>query len=172
MSEPPYPLHPYIAGRIDVEYAAFYNQHLTDKQQVHLQPLAASRASGVLHLRRRPPLPPRRVARPGPRRPLLHPGRAPAPGRLARAALLPRRRLGPRQHRDGECRGHQPLCSRARCVVSVDYRLAPENLFPAAAVMCQRAVSRGSPAFRLQLLSVPVADNTADPSSNPSWADN
>lgn len=42
-----------------------------------------------------------------------------------------------------------------------------------AAVVCQRAVARAvSPPFRLQLLSVPVMDNTADTSNNPSWADN
>lgn len=42
-----------------------------------------------------------------------------------------------------------------------------------AAVVCQRAAARGGPpAFRLQLLSVPVMDNTADTSNNPSWARN
>lgn len=38
--------------------------------------------------------------------------------------------------------------------------------------MCQRAAVRGSPSFRLQLLSVPVTDNTADVSNNPSYAEN
>ena len=47
-TQPPYPLHESVVDRIDVEYAAFYNEHLLDKQQVHLQPLQASRASGVL----------------------------------------------------------------------------------------------------------------------------
>ena len=38
--------------------------------------------------------------------------------------------------------------------------------------MCQRAADRGSPKFLLQLLSVPVMDNTADPSNNVSWKEN
>lgn len=46
--QPPYPLHPTIASRIDPEYAAFYNEHVISKQQVHLQPISASRSSGVL----------------------------------------------------------------------------------------------------------------------------
>jgi len=38
--------------------------------------------------------------------------------------------------------------------------------------MCQRAAARGSPHFRLQLLSVPVMDNTADVTNTASWAEN
>lgn len=38
--------------------------------------------------------------------------------------------------------------------------------------MCQRAVARGSPHFSLQLLSVPVTDNTADVDNNESWREN
>ena len=38
--------------------------------------------------------------------------------------------------------------------------------------MCQRAADRGSPKFSLQLLSVPVMDNTADPTNNISWNEN
>ncbi|KAI1860020.1 uncharacterized protein JN550_011704 [Neoarthrinium moseri] len=45
-TEPPYPLHPSVIDRINPEYAAFYNEHLQDKQQVHLQPVEASRAGG------------------------------------------------------------------------------------------------------------------------------
>jgi acetyl esterase/lipase len=41
-----------------------------------------------------------------------------------------------------------------------------------AAIMCQRAADRGAPQFSLQLLSVPVMDNTADVSNNSSWAEN
>lgn len=46
-----------------------------------------------------------------------------------------------------------------------------------AAVVCQRVAARdgsggGPPPLRLQLLSVPVTDNTADAASNPSWAAN
>ena len=35
--------------------------------------------------------------------------------------------------------------------------------------MCQRSVLRGSPSFRLQLLSVPVMDNTAEVCSNKTY---
>ena len=41
-----------------------------------------------------------------------------------------------------------------------------------AAVMCQRAAVRGAPKFSLQLLSVPVADNTADATNTLSWEEN
>lgn len=41
-----------------------------------------------------------------------------------------------------------------------------------AAIMCQRAAARGSPSFSLQLLSVPVTDNTADISNNRSYSEN
>lgn len=46
--EPPYPLHPSVVNRIDPQYAAFYNKHIIQNQQVHLQPIEASRASGTL----------------------------------------------------------------------------------------------------------------------------
>lgn len=42
-----------------------------------------------------------------------------------------------------------------------------------AAVVCQRAVARGGPSnFLVQLLSVPVADNTADATNRASWREN
>jgi acetyl esterase/lipase len=41
-----------------------------------------------------------------------------------------------------------------------------------AAIMCQRAAARNGPKMLLQLLSVPVMDNTAEPSNNLSWKDN
>lgn len=46
--QPPYPLHPSVVPRLAPDYAAFYNQHIIDKQQVHLQSLEASRQSGTL----------------------------------------------------------------------------------------------------------------------------
>jgi acetyl esterase/lipase len=45
---PPYPLHPSVKDKLDPTYVEFYNKHLIDKQQVHLQAVAASRKSGVL----------------------------------------------------------------------------------------------------------------------------
>ncbi|KAL4886318.1 Alpha/Beta hydrolase protein [Aspergillus karnatakaensis] len=47
-NQPPYPLHPSVKDLLDPEYVDFYNAHIFDKQQVHLQPVAASRTSGVL----------------------------------------------------------------------------------------------------------------------------
>lgn len=46
--QPPYPLHPSVSGRIDPEYAGFYDRHIKNQQQVHLQPIEKSRASGTL----------------------------------------------------------------------------------------------------------------------------
>lgn len=46
--EPPYLLHPSIKDKLDPTYRAFYNKHIFNKQQVHLQPVAASRTSGIL----------------------------------------------------------------------------------------------------------------------------
>ena len=48
MSQPPYPLHETIVNRINGEYADFYNKHVIGLQQVHLQPIEASRSSGIL----------------------------------------------------------------------------------------------------------------------------
>jgi hypothetical protein len=45
---PPYPLHASVKDKLDPVYVAFYNKNIIDKQQVHLQPVAASRTSGVL----------------------------------------------------------------------------------------------------------------------------
>ncbi|KAK0121669.1 hypothetical protein ONS95_009954 [Cadophora gregata] len=45
---PPYPLHHSIKDKLDPVYRAFYDEHISDKQQVHLQPVEASRTSGVL----------------------------------------------------------------------------------------------------------------------------
>lgn len=46
--QPPYPLHDSVKDILDPEYVAFYNKHVINLQQVHLQPVAASRTSGVL----------------------------------------------------------------------------------------------------------------------------
>jgi triacylglycerol lipase len=46
--QPPYFLHDSVKDRLDLEYFKFYNANIFDKQQVHLQPVAASRTSGIL----------------------------------------------------------------------------------------------------------------------------
>lgn len=48
VAQPPYPLHESVRDLLDPEYVAFYNKHVINNQQVHLQPVAASRTSGVL----------------------------------------------------------------------------------------------------------------------------
>lgn len=47
-NKPPFPLHESVVDRIDPEYKAFYNKYIFDKQQVHLQPVAASRTGDDL----------------------------------------------------------------------------------------------------------------------------
>lgn len=44
---PPYPLHESVVDKLDPEYVAFYNQYIINQQQVHYQPVAASRTSGT-----------------------------------------------------------------------------------------------------------------------------
>ena len=46
--QPPYPLHDSVKDKLDPEYVQFYNRHIIHNQQVHYQPLHASRSSGVL----------------------------------------------------------------------------------------------------------------------------
>lgn len=46
--QPPYPIDESIRDRIDPVYAKFYNQYIINNQQVHYQPVSASRTSGVL----------------------------------------------------------------------------------------------------------------------------
>ncbi|KAI0178502.1 alpha/beta hydrolase fold-domain-containing protein [Hypoxylon sp. FL1284] len=218
--EPPYPLHPSVVNRIDAQYAAFYNKHIMRHQQVHLQPIEASRASGTL---------------------------IPGAGPLASVAKVDDYSI-PRQETNGpniKARAFTPqgpppengwpvcvyfhgggwvlgtvdtenviasnLCARGKTVVlAVEHRLAPEDPFPAAvddcwesvlwvinqgkemlhlditklatggssaggnlaAIMCQRAAALGGPRFSLQLLSVPVADNTANTRTTGSWKEN
>lgn len=43
---PPYPLHESVVHKLDPEYVAFYNQYIINQQQVHYQPVSASRTSG------------------------------------------------------------------------------------------------------------------------------
>ncbi|PHH70551.1 hypothetical protein CDD82_7048 [Ophiocordyceps australis] len=218
-----YPLHPSVLGRIDAQYAAFYNTYLANNPPTHLQPLSTARAAFVS----------------------LKPGTGPllAVGHV-QDLLVPRNPLpaltvrcftpqGPVPdsgwpvllyfHGGGWVLGNREtentvatnICVRASCVVvTVEYRLAPEDPFPAAvqdawdslvwvrsagasalslnvdrlavggssaganlaAVVCQRDASQrcssSSPPIRLQLLSVPVVDNTATIDTSPSWSAN
>ncbi|OJD10978.1 hypothetical protein AJ78_08155 [Emergomyces pasteurianus Ep9510] len=217
---PPYPLHPSVASKIHPEYAAFYNKHIINGEQVHLQPVAASRTSGVL------------IPGAGPLLPVgkqedvtIKRKESDGPDVNVRC-FTPVAEQAPEGgwpvliyfHGGGWVLGNidtenvvcTNICSRAKCVViTVDYRLAPENPFPAAvhdcwetvlwvlsegrthlnldttrigvggssaggnlaAVMTHRCVARNFSPLKVQLLSVPVMDNTADVSNNSSYHD-
>ncbi|KND90719.1 AB hydrolase superfamily protein [Tolypocladium ophioglossoides CBS 100239] len=142
MPTPPYPLHPSVVDRLDPQCKALYNEHIIHQQQVHYQPLEASRASGVL-LPGAGPLVPvgktadhaiRRRESAGPdvaARCFTPDGPAPAPGWPV-LVYFPGGGwvIG---NIDTENAVATNICARGRCVVvSVDFRLAPENPFPAA----------------------------------------
>lgn len=46
--QPPYPIHPSVADKLHPQYTAFYNEYLLNAQQVHYQPIAASRTGGKI----------------------------------------------------------------------------------------------------------------------------
>ncbi|OTB00700.1 hypothetical protein M426DRAFT_324061 [Hypoxylon sp. CI-4A] len=218
--EPPYPLHPSVAKKINLQYESFYNRHIIKQQQVHLQPIEASRASGTL------------IPGAGPKLPVAKTEDYSIPRRETTGPEIKVRAFTPHGSRpdegwpvcvyfhgggwvlgtiDTENVIATNLCARSKCVVvAVDYRLAPEDPFPAAvddcwesvlwvldqgkeilnldtsklatggssaggnlaAIMCQRAAVLGSPKFSLQLLSVPVTDNTAGTKNSRSWREN
>ncbi|KAL3484559.1 Alpha/Beta hydrolase protein [Aspergillus germanicus] len=141
-SFPPYPLHPSVEKLLDPEYVEFYNAHVFDKQQVHLQPVEASRTSGILipgggpliEVGKTADITIKRRATDGPDillRAFTPAGEKPAGGWPVMLYF----------HGGGWVLGNidtenvvcTNLCSRGDCVVvTVDYRLAPENPWPAA----------------------------------------
>lgn len=46
--QPPYPLDPEIEKLLEPQYVEFYNKYIKNQQQVHYQPVEKSRSSGVL----------------------------------------------------------------------------------------------------------------------------
>lgn len=46
--QPPYPIHPSVQDRLHPQYVDFYNKYLLNAQQVHYQPVAASRVGGKI----------------------------------------------------------------------------------------------------------------------------
>ncbi|KAK4548025.1 hypothetical protein LTR36_010745 [Oleoguttula mirabilis] len=140
--QPPYPIHHSVKGRLDPEYVAFYNEHIINNQQVHYQPEAASRMSGTLLPGAGPAQTVgtthdyaiKRVESSGPDvavRVFTPEGENPLEGWPVVMYF----------HGGGWVLGNintenvicSHICQRARSVVvSVDYRLAPEDPFPAA----------------------------------------
>ncbi|KAH8653796.1 lipase [Xylariales sp. PMI_506] len=140
--EPPYPLHESVKDLIDPEYAAFYNEYLLNAPQVHYQPVAASRVGGRLIPGGTDPIPVgkttdvkiTRTESEGPDVPVrifVPPGKPPAAGWPVFLWY----------HGGGWVLGNidtentlcTKLCIAANTVViTTDYRLAPEEPFPAA----------------------------------------
>ena len=136
--QPPYPLHPSVKDKLDPVYVDFYNDHIFDKQQVHLQPVSASRTSGILIPGGGPKLPVgktediqiqrRETEGPGvPVRVFTPEGERPSDGWPVMVYY----------HGGGWVLGNietentvcTNLCKRAKCVViSVDYRYLPSLL--------------------------------------------
>lgn len=216
-AQPPYPLHESVKDKLHPEYVAFYNKYLINAQQVHYQPVAASRVGGKIIPGGSDPLPVgktqdlaiQRQESEGPDvqiRCFTPEGNPPANGWPVMIYY----------HGGGWVLGNiatenavcTNMCVRAKCVViTTDYRLAPENPWPAAvhdswetvlwlfgqgksllsadvskvaiggssaggnlaAVMTNKALTRNDISFRLQLLVVPVTDNTASVTSNPTY---
>ncbi|CAG8978432.1 hypothetical protein HYALB_00012599 [Hymenoscyphus albidus] len=139
---PPYPLHPSIKDKHDPVYATFYNKHILNTQPVHLQPVSASRASGVL-------IPGGgKLLEVGNKEDILI-GRESSEGPDVDCRVFTPEGVAPHEgwplmiyfHGGGWVLGNKEtentvctnLCVRSRCVVvTVDYRLAPENPYPAA----------------------------------------
>ncbi|KAL2863508.1 alpha/beta hydrolase [Aspergillus lucknowensis] len=141
-ASPPYPLHESVRDLLDPEYVDFYNANVINKQQPHLQPVEASRTSGILipgagpllEVGKTADIKIQRRATDGPEvllRAFTPAGERPAGGWPVVLYF----------HGGGWVLGNidtenvvcTNLCARGECVVvTVDYRLAPENPWPAA----------------------------------------
>ncbi|KIX01105.1 uncharacterized protein Z518_10171 [Rhinocladiella mackenziei CBS 650.93] len=215
--QPPYPLHESVKDKLHPEYVKFYNEHLLNAPQVHYQPVSASRVGGKIIAGGGDPLPVgkthdlslKRQETEGPDvriRCFIPEGEPPPDGWPVMIYY----------HGGGWVLGTidtentvgTNMCARAKYVVIMtDYRLAPENPWPAAvrdswetvlwvfgsgksflslnlskvaiggssaggnlaAIMTHKALSYPNIAFSLQLLAVPVTDNTATVASNPTY---
>ncbi|KAL4991641.1 Alpha/Beta hydrolase protein [Aspergillus falconensis] len=172
---PPYPLHPSVKDLLDPEYVAFYNAHIIDKQQVHLQPVEASRTNGILipgggplvDVGKTVDITIKRRATEGPEillRAFTPSGEAPSGGWPVMLYF----------HGGGWVLGNidtenvvcTNLCNRGGCVVvTVDYRLAPENPWPAAVHDCWEALlwllSEGSAALNINISKIAAGGSSA-----------
>ncbi|PQE07762.1 AB hydrolase superfamily protein [Rutstroemia sp. NJR-2017a BVV2] len=150
-TSPPYPLHPSILPHLDPTYRNFYNSHLINSQVVHHQPLPVSRSSSILLPGASDPLSVGEVVdlqipakgddedgneTPIPIRVFIPAGPTPTGGwPLCMYFHGGGWVLGGIDTENTVCSN---LCKRGEVVVvTVDYRLAPENPYPAALIDCQ-----------------------------------
>ncbi|KAI8623588.1 esterase [Xylariaceae sp. FL1651] len=140
--QPPYPLHDSVKDLLDPEYVKFYNEYLLNSPQVHFQPVSTSRVGGKLIPGGTDPVPVGKTTNitisrresSGPDIPIrafVPPGSPPVAGWPVflwyhGGGWV----LGNIESENSLCTN---LCTRAKSVViTTDYRLAPENPFPAA----------------------------------------
>ncbi|KAJ5930815.1 hypothetical protein N7466_006308 [Penicillium verhagenii] len=140
--QPPYPIHESVRDKLSPEYVSFYNQYIINNQQVHYQPVKASRTSGtlipgggsLLTVGNTEDISIQRKETPGPDvkvRCFTPAGGIPKGGW---PVLLYFHGggwvLGTIDTENTVCTN---ICVRSNCVVvTVDYRLAPEHPWPAA----------------------------------------
>ncbi|KAJ5950090.1 hypothetical protein N7454_001674 [Penicillium verhagenii] len=140
--QPPYPIHESVRDKLSPEYVSFYNQYIINNQQVHYQPVKASRTSGtlipgggsLLTVGNTEDISIQRKETPGPD--VTVRCFTPAGGRPKGGwpVLLYFHGggwvLGTIDTENTVCTN---ICVRSNCVVvTVDYRLAPEHPWPAA----------------------------------------
>ncbi|KIW46633.1 uncharacterized protein PV06_02293 [Exophiala oligosperma] len=175
-TQPPYPLHDSVKDRLHPEYVEFYNEHIINAQQVHLQPVSASRVGGKLIPGGGDPLPVGKTQDIGLKRQQT-PGtddvqiRCFTPEGEPPAAGWP---VMIYYHGGGWVLGNintentvcTNICSRSRyVVVTTDYRLAPEHPWPAAVHDSWETVlwvfGRGKSALSLDLSNVAIGGSSA-----------
>ncbi|ETI21204.1 hypothetical protein G647_07548 [Cladophialophora carrionii CBS 160.54] len=142
VQSPPNPLHPSVQDRLHPEYVAFYNKYILHAQQVHLLPVEVARISGNVPPSHSKPLPVGKIhdlslsrrETPGPEVPIrcfIPPGAPPRSGwPLVHYYHGGGWVFGDIDTENTVC---THICVRSRAVViTTDYRLAPEDPFPAA----------------------------------------
>ncbi|KAJ9149885.1 Triacylglycerol lipase [Pleurostoma richardsiae] len=173
--KPPYHLHHSVKDKLHPEYVAFYNEHLLHAPQVHYQPVAASRVGGKIIPGGSDPLPVgkqqdiniKRQETEGPDvaiRCFTPEGEAPDAGWPVMLYY----------HGGGWVLGNiatentvcTNMCVRSKCVViTTDYRLAPENPWPAALHDAWEAVlwafGEGQKILNLDLSKVAIGGSSA-----------